>query len=143
MQKRKTAATCAILLFSLSLGIALNTAWCQKGISSIYGYIRDRLGFWTESIIIEPGDVTLDADSLPVTLTLTATTIDGRGSESSDIRWRFLSEDGKEAPKGIHPLASPDYGTMIAVITAPGIYKAEASDRDMAETAEIRDIQHD
>lgn len=142
MPKRKTAAICALLVLFLALGTVINTSWCQEGIIQAHEHMRDAFGYKTESIVIEPGGVSFDADSLPATLTLTATAIDGRGNRSCDIRWRFLSEDGEEAPKGILPLASPDYGTMIAVITVPGVYIAEASDSNMAETIEIRAIKH-
>lgn len=85
----------------------------------------DILGLEIKDVSITTGDVVID--ELPAKVDIKAYGVKRNGDITGHVKWRLLSEGGEEAPRGIMPLASPEYGKMTVYITEPGIYIAEAS----------------
>ena len=121
----------------MAIVIFMNTDTGRAVIGKALYAIEDVLGLHTESIVITPNELMIDNSVYPTTVEIRAYAEKENGRISDDIRWRFLSPDGKEGPDGIMPLASKGYGEMTACITKPGVYVVEASDSEMAGTMMI------
>lgn len=95
----------------------------------------DILGLEMQAVSITTGDVVVD--ELPAKVDIKAYGVKCNGDITDHVKWRLFSEDGDEAPMGIMPLASPEYGTLSVYITEPGIYIAEASSGVQEDTITI------
>lgn len=98
----------------------------------------DILGIETKAVSITTGDVVVD--ELPAKVDIEAYGIKRNGNITDHVKWRLLSEDGEEAPIGIIPLASPEYGKLTVYITEPGIYIVEASSGNLEDTIKIEGL---
>ena len=98
----------------------------------------DILGLEIKAVSIMTGDVVVN--ELPAKVDIKAYGVKRNGDITDHVKWRLLSEDGEEAPIGIMPLASPQYGKLTVYITEPGIYIAEASSGNMEDTIKIEGL---
>ena len=136
-KKTKSSVLIIFIVIMMALVIFMNTDTGRSVIGKALYAVEDELGFHTESIVITPGELTVDSGKYPTTVEIRAYAEKENGRTSDDIRWRFLSPDGEEGPDGIMPLASKGYGEMTACITKPGVYIVEASDSEMSGTMMI------
>ena len=137
MKRARLVTVLVIIVIGTALAVFLNTSMGRDTTMRFISWVTEALGYNTIAIEIEPDGLTLNPSEIPTTIEIRAESIDARGRTSRDIRWRFLSPDGVEGPSGIQPLASPEYGEIIAYVTEPGVYVVEASDSEMAETMVI------
>ena len=96
----------------------------------------DFLGLEIKDVSITTGDVVVN--ELPAKVDIKAYGVKRNGDVTDHVKWRLLSEDGEEAPEGIMPLASPEYGTLTVYITEPGIYIAEATSGMLEDAIRIK-----
>ena len=101
------------------------TGLASRCIDMIAETAVDILGLEIKAVSITTGDMVIY--ELPAKVDLKAYGVKRNGDITDHVKWRLLSEDGGEAPIGIMPLASSEYGTLTVYITESGIYIAEAT----------------
>ena len=135
--KRSRTARSIILSVGIIAGLVTITATGAASgcVDMIAEAAVDILGLEMQAVNITTGDVVVD--ELPAKVDIKAYGMKRNGDITDHVKWRLLSEDGAEAPMGIMPLASPEYGTLTVYITKPGIYIAEASSGVQEDTIRI------